>query len=223
MFKNIVIPNEIERIYVDVGLAADAPHSIQWLSNDSKSFVFGFEPVKENCERVLQKIKSLGYEDRFKLYMCAIDDVEESQIKDFYVTCNSQVDGDHGQSSLFKLKDELNLTEESNGCRMWVDKIVPTLCINLSDFLINVDWERFKFISCLKTDTQGNDLNILKSIESFFDKVPLIYCESHTHNQYQKDNDNPNIIYEYMVSKGYQLFNCSIDSADHYYQRGLNL
>lgn len=216
MFKDIHIPIEIERIYIDIGLAADAPHSIEWLSSDPKSFVFGFEPVKENCERVLDKIKNLGYDNRYKLYQCAVDNVKKQEIKDFYVTRNSQVEGDHGQSSLFKLRDELNANTE---CRMWVDKIVPTLCVNLSDFLTNVDWKRFKSVSCLKTDTQGNDLNILKSIESFFDKIPLIYCESHTHNQYQRDNDNPNVIYEYMTNNGYKLFNCSIDSADHYYQR----
>jgi FkbM family methyltransferase len=216
MFENIEIPSNIERIYIDVGLAADAPHSLEWLSSDPNCFVFGFEPVKENCERVLEKIKERGYEDRYKLYECAVDNVVGQQVKDFYVTCNSEVDRDHGQSSLFKLKDEL---KHSEGTKYWVEKVVPTVCINLADFLIKIDWERFKNISCLKTDTQGNDMNILNSIESFFDRIPLIFCESHVHGQYQKDDDNPNIVYNYMTSKGYQLVNCSIDNADHYYQR----
>lgn len=216
MFENIEIPSNIERIYIDVGLAADAPHSFNWLSSDPNGFVFGFEPVKENCDRVLKKVQELGFENRYKLYECAVDDVDGEEIKDFYVTCNSEVVGDHGQSSLFKLKDEL---KDLEGTKYWIEKTVPTLCVNLSDFLIKIDWEKFKQISCLKTDTQGNDLNILKSIESFFDRIPLIYCESYANHQYQKDDDNPNIVYEYMTSKGYRLFNCSVDSADHYYQR----
>lgn len=216
MFGNIKIPSNIEKIYIDVGLAADAPHSFSWLSSDPNSFVFGFEPVKENCKRVSTKIKELGFKSRYKLYECAVDNVIGEQIKDFYVTCNSEVNGDHGQSSLFKLKDEL---KESHGTKYWVEKTVPTKCVNLSDLLSKIDWERFKEITCFKTDTQGNDLNILKSIEGFFDKLPLIYCESYANNQYQKEDDNPNIVYEYMTNNGYRLFNCSIESADHYYQR----
>ena len=58
-----------------------------------------------------------------------------------------------------------------------------------------------------------------KSIKKYFDKIPLVYCESHTFNQYDKNDDDPNFIYQYMTSNGYQLFNSSIGSADHFYKR----
>lgn len=212
IFNDIKIPEEIEEIYIDIGLAADAPNSISWLSQNSKSFVFGFEPVKENCDRVIKKIKDLGFANRFKLFQCAVDNIEKETIKDFYVTCNAEVVGDHGQSSLFKLRDELKDA-------MWVEKTVPTLCINLKNFLDQINWERFSKIKILKTDTQGNDFNIIKSISSHLNKIEFINCESHTYNQYQRDDDNPYLIHEYLTNNGFIFLTSSIMNPDHIYKR----
>lgn len=214
MFEEIKIPDNITDIYIDVGLSHNAPHTVEWLSSNPNAFVFGFEPVKKNCERVLDIIKNLGFEDRFKLFECAVDNVDKPEIKNFYITCNSQVEGDHGQSSLYELT-----LKNSGGYEFWIDEVSPTLCINLSELFKVIDWERFNSITCLKTDTQGNDLNIMKSIQSYFHRVPFIQCESYTFNQYNKNNDNPKFIYNYMTSNGYQLFNSSIESADHFYKR----
>ena len=214
MFEDLQIPSDIERVYIDVGLNHTAPHSLNWLESDSKGFVFGFEPVKENCERVLDEIKSRGFGDRFKLYQCAVDNVEGETIKDFYVTSYSN-DGtiDQGQSSLFKF------TQPENETLVRIKEVVPTKCVNLTDLLKVLDWDRFKEISCLKTATQGNDLNILKSIESYFDQIPLVYCEAHCFNQYENVPYNPNSVYDYMTTNGYRIFNCGVADADHYYMR----
>jgi FkbM family methyltransferase len=212
IFDNINIPDGISEISIDVGLAADAPHALQWLEHNSSVFVFGFEPVKSNCDRVMEKILARGFENRFKLFRCAVDNVDEEIIKDFYVTRNSEVKDDHGQSSLYKLKHEL---KES----MWVDEVVPILCVNLSDLLDRINWNIFKEISFLKTDTQGNDLNIIKSLERYFHKIPRIQCESHCFGQYQKDSDNPTELFSYLTSKGYDLRSMDLNSPDHYYTR----
>lgn len=212
IFDNIEIPNFIDEIYIDIGLAADAPNTISWLSQSPNSFVFGFEPVEENCNRVIEKLKNLGLDNRFKLFRCAVDNVDENTIKDFYVTCNSEVVGDHGQSSLFKLREELKDS-------MWIKKTVPTLCINLKSFLSKIDWQRFKKIKILKTDTQGNDLNIIKSISNYFDKIEFINCESHTYNQYQRNDDNPHLIHEYLTNNGFTFLTSSVMNPDHIYKR----
>lgn len=212
IFNDIKIPDGIDEIFIDIGLAADAPNTISWLSQNPKCFVFGFEPVEENCDRVIKKIKNLNLSDRFKLFQCAVDNVEKEIMKDFYITCNSEITGDHGQSSLFKLRDELKDS-------MWIQKIVPTRCINLTNFLSKIDWQKFQKIKILKTDTQGNDLNIIKSISSFFDKIEFIHCESHTYNQYQRDDDNPYLIHEYLTNNGFTFLTSSIMNPDHIYQR----
>jgi hypothetical protein len=48
------IPTHIKKIRIDVGLSYDAPHSSQWLNEADDIFVFGFEPVPENCENILK-------------------------------------------------------------------------------------------------------------------------------------------------------------------------
>lgn len=205
-----VIPSNVTSIYIDVGLAADCPHTIQWLREDPNSFVFGFEPVPFNCQRVSSLIESLGYSDRFCLIECAIDDIEEEKEVDFFVTRNSEVLDDHGQSSLFRLQDSWKDS-------MWVDEVIQVKVVSLAVFLNLVDWCRFPFVSGLKTDTQGNDLAILKSIESYFDKIPKIKCESHCYGQY-KDDDSPYPLAEFLTSKGYTLIT-PVMSPDHEYVR----
>jgi FkbM family methyltransferase len=211
--NTIYIPPNINHICIDVGLSHTPPYTIHWLSNYTDCFVFGFEPVEENCTRVLEKIKSLGFDNRFKLFQCAVDNVERAQFKNFYVTCNSEVKGDHGQSSLYKLRNEDKVKES-----MWIEKTTPTICINLADFLAKIDWNRFPMISCLKTDTQGNDLNILKSIHQYLGKIKHIQCESYVHNLYEKDEDNPQLVYDFMTSNGYKLIDGNIMGDEHIYE-----
>jgi FkbM family methyltransferase len=212
IFDNIIIPNEVTELFIDVGLAADAPHTFEVLQNLPNAYVFGFEPVKSNCDRVMKKIKAFGLESRFRLFHCAIDNVEVDTIKDFYVTRNSEVKDDHGQSSLYRLNENL---KES----MWVDEVVPTLCVNLCDLLDQIDWSRFGELYALKTDTQGNDLVILKSLERYFHKIPRIQCESHCFGQYQKDGDSPEDVLSYMTRMGYDFVGSNLNSPDHYYMR----
>ena len=214
MFEEIKIPDNITDIYIDVGLSHNAPHTVEWLSSNPNACVFGFEPVKKNCERVLDIIKNLKLEDRFKLFQCAVDNVDKPEVKNFYITCNSQVEGDHGQSSLYELT-----LKNSQGCEYWIDEVSSTLCVNLSQLFEVIDWGRFDSITCLKTDTQGNDLNIMKSIQPYFHRVPFIKCESYTFNHYKKNDDDPKFIYDYMTSNGYKLSSGDIGSADHFYTR----
>jgi FkbM family methyltransferase len=212
IFDGVEIPSDTDMVFIDVGLAADCPNTIHLLTNFPKSFVFGFEPVKENCDLVLERIKSLGFENRFRLFHCAVDDVQGEVVKDFHVTCNSEVNGDHGQSSLFKLKDELKNS-------MWVEKTVPTICVNLNDLFSKIDPIRFDKVSVLKTDTQGNDLTILKSIVDNLQRIEYISCESHTHGQYQRDGDDPRQIHEYLTSNGFEFLTGDISNPDHIYRR----
>jgi len=212
IFDNIIIPDGISELFIDVGLAADAPHTFDVLTNRPNAYVFGFEPVKSNCDRVARKIKDFGFENRFRLFHCAVDNVEGETTKNFYVTRNSEIKDDHGQSSLYRLKDELKQS-------MWVDEVVPTTCVNLCDLLDRIDWIRFDELYALKTDTQGNDLNILKSVERYFHKIPRIQCESHCFGQYQKDGDRPGDVLSYMTRMGYDFVGTDLNSPDHYYMR----
>jgi FkbM family methyltransferase len=217
IFDGVEIPSEIDMVFIDVGLSYSCPTTIEALSLFPNSFVFGFEPVKENCDRVLDKIKMLGFEKRFRLFHCAVDDVQGEVIKDFHITCNSEVEGDHGQSSLFKLKEELKDS-------MWVERTVPTVCVNLNSLFSKIDPIRFHMVTVLKTDTQGNDFSILKSLHKNLHRIKYIICESHTNGHYQKNRDDPLEIYDYLTSNGFEFLTDDISNPDHVYrQKGSTL
>ena len=200
------IPSDIQNIYVDVGLSYDAPNSNKWLKEDPNSFVFGFEPVPENCDSVISIINKGGFSKKFRLFQNAVDDQEGSRV--FNITKNS-IKGDRGQSSFFSPRE---------GAPFSIEESIEVNCVSLRSLFNLLDWDRFKEIKILKTDTQGNDLVIMKDIVSFFDRIPYIICESHTLNSYANSNDDPGNMASFMTNHNYSLLS-PLNHPDHIYKR----
>lgn len=198
------ISENITRLGIDIGLSYDAPNSRHWLSIHPDIFVFGFEPVPENCKNVLETIK----DDRFHLYQCAVSNKNEK--KKFNITKhNASIEKDRGQSSFYK---------PTPIAPFEVEEEIEVDCISLNSFLSLIDWDKFKEISMLKIDTQGHDSIIIQDIKPYFDKLPRIKLEVTTNGEYEDTpNSSPQEIREFMEENGYQLVNDS--GGDHYYER----
>jgi len=205
MIKIPEIDNSIKRLRIDIGLSYDAPNSQEWLQESNDIFVFGFEPVPENCRNVLETIKN----DRFHLYEYAVSDT--AGIKIFNVTKHSKsIEKDRGQSSFY---------EPSDKCPFSTDFKIEVNCITLDGFLSLIDWSRFDSIDFLKIDAQGHDLEIIKSTKEHINKLPLIKLESTTQGEYvgTPQDHNPNSMYEFMHNNGYSLAQSL--HGDHIYSR----
>ena len=164
----IQIPQTARRIKIDIGLSHDAPNSNIWLGQQPDTFVIGVEP---NIGNILSVTTSgLGHHPHFTLLPFAIDDVEEQTQKEFYHTA-----GDPGCSSLY----EPNHTLPYEVSRTYKVDVIP-----LSTILEAIDWDRFEYIDVLKIDTQGNDLNVIKSAGKWIHKVVYLHCEIDTHELY---------------------------------------
>ena len=200
------IDESLERIYIDIGLSWCAPHSVEWLKNDKKCFVIGFEPVEENCTRSMNAITKHGFSNRNSIYQCAVDNVQEITTKKFYITANAGSANDRGQSSLFRLKGNKQICKRT-GISMWVEKEIEVVCLNLCEILQQIDWNRFPSISGLKIDTQGNDFNILKSIEPYLSKIDKIACEVSVEDYYDIEDggDKSSDIDKYLTNRGFSL------------------
>ena len=120
------IPNQCKNLFIDVGLAIDAPNAATWLLKDDESFVIGIEPNPENIS-VLRKGRSPDFhlpylcldndhvllkgdpackiENRFHLIECAIDNVDSPTTAPFYMTDERNT----GCSSLLKPTEKLGL------------------------------------------------------------------------------------------------------------------
>tara|TARA_Y100001951_G_C11219797_1_gene228044 strand:- start:352 stop:855 length:504 start_codon:yes stop_codon:yes gene_type:complete len=109
--------------------------------------------------------------NRCYLIEAAISNVDKSENKDFY-----GLSGDSGTSSLCRPIGRFeNL----------VDRVYSVETISLASILDNIKYDR---IDVLKTDTQGNDLNVLKSAGEHLKNVDFIYAEYDESDDYENAN-----------------------------------
>ena len=191
--SHYVISDEQKYIKIDVGLAGEAPNSAIWLSETTDRFVIGIEPLAyhwkmiNNFEssnskrpypyefRILQleegtvklnKQNICKINDRFFGIECAIDRVAEPTTKTFYQM--DRTDGASGSSSLLKpTKHHPHFIEEE----------IEVPVVSLEKILGHIDWNRFPFIEQIKIDCEGHDLEVIKSIGKYLNKIVFITAE----------------------------------------------
>jgi hypothetical protein len=197
---NFNIPKNINRARIDVGMSTHAPHSAMWLSKYSDMLVIGIEPNPFNYEKILDgeifinttyqiisnthsvKLNNeliCNFAERgnvFKPIEVAIDDVSEQCEKTFY--CTSKLNT--GCSSLYKPIDGapgLNgVTTESE---------VDVSVISLKHVFDKFPWQQIPVIEFLKTDTQANDLNVIKSCGEYLKKICFVHSEYYAQGVYE--------------------------------------
>ena len=192
----IEIPAHIKTIRFDIGLSYCAPNSAYWLNENNKDlYVIAVEPNASCVEGIqksgiycnphnIQPFKS----DNFYLMHCALDNVQEAEMKPFY-----NMSGDVGTSSLLKPTNSLHYT---------VDSVTDVLTVSLKSILDQIPWDRFEYIELVKIDTQGKDLDILKSAESYLERIAFITCEVNTFDHYE-NNPKPFEFHEYLSKAGF--------------------
>ena len=199
------IPEQCENLFIDVGLAIDAPNAATWLYRDRKSFVIGVEPNPENIA-VLRKGRSPDFhlpylcldddcvllkgesvckiENRFHLIQCAIDDVDSPTTAPFYMLDVKQV----YETPVNSLKQVLDEFYESTS--------------------------QFSYITALKSDAQGKDLDVIKSARDYLGKILFVKMEVRTNGQYENEQKVSDIE-EFMKKNKFNLYHDS--HYDHVY------
>jgi len=221
---NINVPEECERLFIDVGIAIDAPNSAAWLLKDEKSFVIGVEPSPENIS-VLRKGRSPDFhlpylcldndhvllkgdpvckiENRFHLIQCAIDDVDSPTTAPFYMTDERNT----GCSSLLKPTEKLGLD-----VKQVYETPVNSLKQILDEFYESTS--QFSYITALKSDAQGKDLDVIKSARDYLGKILFIKMEVRTNGQYENEQKVSDIE-DFMKKNKFNLYHDSY--CDHIY------
>jgi hypothetical protein len=192
-----IIPSNIKNIRLDIGLSYCAPNSTIWLNENPNTFVIGVEANKYAANTIMtngfiahQMNLSLQYpHPNFILLNIALDDVDTKTTKPFY-----HMSGDVGVSSLLKPTNELG------------DSILELSDVDvysLSYILEKIDWDRFEYIELVKVDTQGKDLDIIKSAGKYLDKIVYLNCEINTFNHYE-NNPKPNEYDTYLFDNEFE-------------------
>ncbi len=183
------IPQHIESIKIDIGLSWDAPNSAMWLNANDKLFVIGIEPNEQaiqsikDRENVCHKKLEVPYnKNNYMLLECAVDNVPELQMTDFY-----HMEGDPGTSSLLKPSSKLTGKQK-------IDFIKKVPVTPLSNILEKMPWDKFEYIEHIKTDAQGKDLGIFMSAGDYIEKVVYLDVEVSTAGHYLNEIDQNKII-----------------------------
>lgn len=177
---------------IDVGLSENAPQSQQWITRDSNTFVFGFEPISLSRERILSgdsrwptKLDPKFLGPRMAIVPCALYSRHVPEGMDFNVTA-----GDPGCSSL--------LTPINFGIAYKEHVEVWTL----EDFVNLINPKKYPIIDHLKIDVQGADFEVIKGIGRTFARFLAITVEIDTNGYRETTNDYAQIC-KFMHRRGF--------------------
>lgn len=164
------------RLRIDVGLSCDMGRSKRWINFLDDVFVIGFEPHPENCSNLKNILTNTRGGDRFYLIESAVDNVKRPTKKEFYGFGWNVWPNNPGCSSLHKPKGRF---ENS------VENIYNVDVISLEYILDRI---KYDVVEVLKTDTQGNDLNVIKSLGDHLKNVVFIDSEYDESDDYENAN-----------------------------------
>ena len=175
------------KLRFDIGLSFNMPNTTKWL-NDSNTYVIGIEPHPGNFKSCCSHLETHHAGDRCYLIEAAISNVRKPREQDFY-----GLSGDPGTSSLCRPIGRFeNL----------VDRVYSVETISLKEILDNLEYDR---IDVLKTDTQGNDLKVLKSAGKHLKNVDFIYAEYDESEDYENANTGEELD-EFLENNGFECY-----------------
>tara|TARA_R100001163_G_C5053286_1_gene189874 strand:- start:1044 stop:1796 length:753 start_codon:yes stop_codon:yes gene_type:complete len=215
----ISIPEELKQIRIDVGLAGEAPNAALWLSETTDRFVIGIEPLPYHWKMINNFETSNSkrpYPDNFKILQleenvvklnrqvicdvgnrffpieAAIDDVSKVEKKKFYMM--DRTGGASGSSSLL---------EPSPHHPHFIEEEIEVAVHSLEHVLDSIDWDRFEYIEHIKTDCEGKDWDVVKSIGKYLDRVVFITSEMTNNLHHWHGSGDPRQFVEFMQKSGF--------------------
>ena len=151
-----VVNNLKPEVIIDVGANIGAA-SFFFAKKYPKSQIFSFEPTTINFLLLQKNIKHFSNVKIFKKGIYG-----ENKKQKIYINTRNP-----GTNSIYEKWRKFDDYEYAN-------------FINLKSFLKE---NNIKHIDILKIDTEGCEINILKSIKSLFKKISVIYLEYHSEQQ----------------------------------------
>lgn len=155
--------------------------------------IYAFEPAAYIFDSLSQSCQN---DPRIKCFQIAISD--EDGIKSF------NYHDHYGYSSLLDIESEGEFAEKCRQDDPGFDTIISVTEVQskrLDTFMIE---NGINHIDFLKIDTQGNDLNVVKSLGSFIDNVELIEVEVQIKPLYKNSSSKEEIM-SYMTMNNFSL------------------
>jgi len=187
--SQLVLPEWVKRLKIDVGLSYSASNSIRWIREDPGLMVFGFEPLPESC-MLLQDWISKQEDSQSLIKQLIIIPValaQEETTAQLHVTAN-----DTASSSLLPPK---KLVERES---------IMVQVFPLSRLLKALPWAQIQRVDYLKLDCQGLDVEILKEVTKagYLERIALVTAEPED-DQYLGSSNSLNKLVKLMKSQNF--------------------
>lgn len=163
-----------KKIIFDVG--ANDGNSCYHYTNDPSNIVYAFEPTPY----LLQTHLYHKQRENYKVIPYAISDFDGE------TTFNIAGQSDWGCSSIHEFEDDLDKTWPGR-TDFKVTQKIKVLVRRMDTFIKHNKIEKIDYMHC---DTQGNDLNVLKSFGSYINILEAGVVEAANQNPLYKDVDN---------------------------------
>lgn len=193
----------MNKIRVDIGLSHSAPMAFNWLSRDANLIVYGYEPNIYNVEKIKNLDLYQKYKDRFIINNYGLSDREGEF--NFYATQE-----DPGCSSFYEPNDKLGYSYN----------IIKAKLKKADIIFDNIN--KNNVIELLKTDTQGNDYNIINCIKNYLDKIVFLDVEISAY-QYKLDHDYQlDKLIDFITENNFELIGRSNENGRFYNKKYKN-
>lgn len=217
--KNLFFPNNIKKIRIDVGTGSTAPNTALWLKNNNHTGILCFE-ADPRSYNILTKG---GYTNQYSNYLRfakrkylllnkkVIKKINPKIVKIF----NVAISNSKKKRVNFFLSDAKNFGTSSlykpivSRLKQKIKKKIKVPVFGLQYFLSKINWKKFEYIEFLKIDTQGNDINVLRSSGEYLKKILFVQAEYWANQSYvgeKNRNECLLLIREFMKKKGFELY-----------------
>lgn len=206
-FQHEIINQKIisgKKIRFDIGTSISAPVTRYWFERMNDIFVIGIEPNPDCYDKpnlwegrtwsILKEFQDHLQSDNYYHILGAADNVDKITEKEFYVFKENV-----GCSSL--LKPKLNSFSKNK-----LDKLIKVETFPMYFLLDKISYD---LIEMVKIDTQGNDLNIIKSFKHHINNVCYLDVEDDCTSSYEGAATR-NEILNYVKDFGFSMY----DSRD---------
>jgi FkbM family methyltransferase len=173
----LVLPNWVQRIKIDVGLAFNAPNSEIWLRDTNDLLVFGFEPVLENFEMLSAKEVSHDF--------LRIDPV---RLGVSFFPLRFAVGTQPGLVEMYITEEDLGCSSILEPKLMEVSRRETIEVVRLDELLELLPWDRIRIVEHIKTDCQGTDLDVVKSAGKFLRSTLAVTIEPDDYTYEESEN-----------------------------------
>lgn len=235
--EDVQVSRSLKHLRIDVGLAGDAPNSALWLKETTDRLVIGVEPLDYHW-RHLYKLGSPDGESKTNPWYIleletdsvVINGTKVCDINNRFIGIRGAIDNTNQPKEQSFYKNKTGYTGSSSLLKQNItDRFEQEIKINTFslEYLIDNLPKKFDYIEHIKTDCEGKDFDVVKSIGKYLSNIVFISSEVRNNNPNEWiGTQNPNEFITYMRDNNFEILtdhNNNIDFVNKLYKEEIKI